>query len=194
MTSNSDSGFSREDAEAQFQLCEVVGVCLGQFSSVEESLAALYGIAAEMPSMEAAFKTHVAIREFSYRLAATDELVRFWIDRLDDAEAKSSLTLKWKSLHKAIRETSEDRNRIAHFSLNHETDADGKKTWYVCPYFQIYAHITEINKSNKAEIPKGTRKFDYATMRAKLKRFANTAKRIDEYINDVISHGGQLPK
>ena len=94
-----------------------MGVCLAQFSEIEESLAALYGTTAQIPKMETAFKTHDEIREFQYRLDATDSVTRAWINDLSDDVARKALEREWNALSGKIKEDSQTRNRIAHFTL-----------------------------------------------------------------------------
>lgn len=194
----SDSNSLPSDAEVRAwgDLCQSVGFCLLQFSKVEESLSALYGTAAGIPKMETAFRTHDEIREFQYRLGATSSAVRFWISSLPDEKAKEQLSAEWNSLERAIKEDSQERNRIAHFTIAPDEHADGTSTWYVCPYFQMFSHLTTIRGQPGEEfrIPDGVRKFDYDSMQAKITRFGRTASRIDRFINQLLEHGAQLPQ
>lgn len=185
---------SEKDIIAIGNLCQLVGSCLHNFSRVEESLAALYGIAAQMPSIEAAFKTHDEIREFQYRINATDAVVRHWASTLDDDVARQSLLTEWNTLHRQIKEDSQDRNKLAHFRLSPHDNDDGTTTWYVCPYFQIYSHLAHFKASGeKLKIPDGVRKFDVGSLEAKMAKFERTSKRIDGYINRLLELGARLP-
>ena len=93
-----------------------------------------------------------------------------------------------------IKEDSQERNQIAHFSIAHEPDDDGTLTWYVCPYFQIYSHLSFIQAQDKfTSLPPGTRKFDAKSMEAKAMRFLKTSERIDKFIGGLTVHGAQLP-
>lgn len=186
---------SPSDLDAYTALCHIIGSCLVQFATIEESLAALYCVAAEIPKIETAFKTHDEIREFQYRLNATNAVVRFWIKNISDDNAQKSLSKEWNALNRIIKEDSQERNRIAHSTLSANDNDDGSTTWFVVPYFQFYSHLSEYNKqSDKLKIPDGVKKFDMASMDAKLKRFAKTSKRIDRFIGGLTVHGAQLPK
>ncbi len=176
-------------------LCQLVGFALHHFSKVEESLAALYGTAASIPNIEVAFKAHDEIREFRYRLNSTDAVVRLWIAKMKDQAAAATLSEEWNALYRIIKGDSEDRNRIAHFTVVPEYRADGSVTWYVCPYFQIYSHISFYkNQDELAGLPPGIRKFDAKSMEAKAKRFLKTSKRIDKFIGGLLKHGAQIPQ
>ena len=184
-----------EDVNAQADLCQMVGFCLAQFSLIEENLAALYGTTAEIPSIEATFRTHDEIREFQYRLDATDAVVRFWIERIIDQDQRTTLANRWSSLNRRIKEDSQTRNRIAHFTLTPNENDDGTTTWFVCPYFQMFSHWSTVwGEDDKFKIPPGVRKFDLASLTAKLDRFDKTTNRIADFISDLISHGAQPPR
>jgi hypothetical protein len=182
--------------KSKLRLCQIVGACLAQFSEIEESLAALFATAAQIPSIETAFRIHDEIREFQYRLAATDTVVQKWLGDLKDERAKAILEESWGPLHKAIKEDSKDRNRLAHFRLAPNDNKDGTTTWFVCPYFQIFSHLSFLKTLNSeaVKIPDGVTKFDENALMAKLNRFSNTSKRIDRFIGGMCAHGAQLPK
>ena len=143
--------------------------------------------------MEIAFKTHDEIREFQYRLGATDAVVRLWISKLKAEKDRTSLSKEWNALQRIIKEDSQDRNRISHFSIGPEVGSDGSTKWYVCPYFQFYSHLSYYSSGEEnIQLPPGTRKFDIESMNAKAGRFLSTAERIDKFISDLRTHGAQL--
>ena len=80
-----------DDILAQRDLYLLVGTCIAQFSIVEESLAALFGIAAEISRMETAFRINDEIREFQYRLGATDSAVQTWVDQLENKKDQATI-------------------------------------------------------------------------------------------------------
>ena len=185
-----------DDMEAQRELYMLIGFCIAQFSVTEESLAALFGVAAEISNLETAFRINDEIREFQYRLGATDSAVQTWIDRLEDKDAQAALLGRWNTLRTAIKEDSRDRNRIAHSKIVPQINDDDTVTRFVCPYFQYYSHMAQIRaqKGEKFKIPDGVRKYDTQSMTAKLSRFSKTAKRIDAFINLLFEHGAPPPK
>ena len=177
------------------RLTQLVGFALLHFSKIEESLAILYGTAAGIPNIEVAFKAHDEIREFRYRLNSTDAVVRSWIANLKDEAASVTLSREWNALYRIIKGDSEDRNRIAHFNISHEVRDDGSAIWYVCPYFQMYSHISFYQTQVKlAGLPPGIRKFDTKSMEAKAKRFLKTSVRITKFIDLLLKHGAKIPE
>ncbi|WP_404425655.1 hypothetical protein [Thalassospira australica] len=187
--------WSDEDIIAYGELCQWVGMCLSVFSRIEESLAVLFGTAAGIPLIETAFRTHDEIREFHYRLDATNSVVRLWISSLPQHQSRNTLESEWNALCRIIKEDSQDRNRLAHFRIAPNDNKDGSTTYFVCPYFQIFSHVTALQAmKGKAKIPNGVRKFDVKSLEAKLNRFESTAKRIDRFIGGLTEHGAQLPK
>jgi hypothetical protein len=183
------------NAIAIANLCHLVGACLHNFSRIEESLAALYGTAAQMPSMEAAFRAHDEIREFQYRIGATDAVVRYWIEKFVTKDSEHKLFVaEWNTLHRHIKEDSQVRNKLAHFRIAAEHHKDGTKKWYVCPYFQIYSHISRFKgDGEELRIPEGVTKFSDDALIAKMERFERTRKRIDRFIAGLRGQGAQLP-
>ena len=199
MSDSDDHDISPEETEARSSLYLLVGACIAQFSIVEESLAALFGTAAEISSMETTFRINDEIREFQYRLGATDSAVQTWADRLGSDNNQATILDQWNTLRTAIKEDSQERNRLAHSIVVPNENDDDTTTWFVCPYFQYYSHISEIRilraqKEGKFKIPDRVRKYDIKSMKAKLNRFAKTSSRIDEFINLLLAHGAQLPK
>ena len=173
-------------------LCTQVGFCLAQFSKTEESLAALYGVAAGVARMEIAFRTHDAIREFQYRLGATDAVVRYWLEIYPDQSTREEAETEWNALYRVIKEDSQDRNRLAHFTIGSEVNSDDTITYYVCPYFQLFSKNPDALEAGI--IPAGTRKFDIKSMRSKMDRFVRNTKRIDSFIGRLTALGAPLPK
>lgn len=183
-----------EEIVNQASLCQLVGFCLAQFSKVEESLAALFGTVAAIPSMESAFRINDQIREFRYRLDATHSVVTAWIGTLQDQGTRDAMAKEWSVIRKSIKGESEDRNRIAHFSLAPNDNDDGTVTWYVCPYFQPLSHLSALREQgDKLKIPDAVKKFDVAALEAMLKRFAEAGRRLDKFINTTIEHGAKVP-
>ena len=187
---------SPEDLEAITFLCHRVGVCITQFSVIEESLAALFGVAAEISRMQTAFRINDEIREFQYRLGATDSAVRAWAEQLESNKDQAAILDQWNILRTTIKEDSQERNRLAHSKITPNENDDGTTTWFVCPYFQFYSYMSEIRaqKGDKFKIPDGVRKYDTKSMDAKLARFQKTTDRIDKFINLLFAHGAQPPK
>ena len=185
-----------DDTEARAVLHVLIGACIEQFSIIEESLAALFGIAAEISRMETAFRISDEIREFQYRIGATDSTVRTWVGRLESENDRAALLDQWNTLRNAIKEESQERNRIAHSKIVPNENNDGTTTWFVCPYFQFYSHMSEIQaqEGEKFKIPDGVRKYDAKSMTAKLARFEKTAGRIDEFIKLLFEQGAQPPR
>ena len=185
-----------DDIEAQTSLYLLIGACIAQFSIVEESLAALFGVAAEISRMETAFRINDEIREFQYRLGATDSAVQTWVDRLESKNDQAAVLDQWNTLRTAIKKDSEERNRLAHSKVVPNENDDGTTTWFVCPYFQFYSHMSEIRaqEGDKFKIPDGVRKYDAKSMTAKLARFEKITGRIDQFINLLFAHGAQPPK
>ena len=196
MVDPNDLDIPPEETEAQGNLFMLIGVCIAQFSIVEESLAALFGVAAGIPRMEMAFRISDKIREFQYRLGTTDSTVRAWVDSLKNKNDQAALLDRWNALCNAIKEDSQDRNRIAHSKVVPQENDDGTTTWFVCPYFQYYSHMAEIRaqKGEKFKIPDGVRKYDSKSMEAKLARFKKTSDQINQFINLLFAHGAQIPK
>ena len=196
MSDSDDLDLSPEDIRARTRLYLLVGACIAQFSIVEESLAALFGVAAEISRMETAFRINDEIREFQYRLGATDSAVQTWVGRLKSENDKATLLDQWNTLRIATKEDSQERNRLAHSKVAPNENDDGTTTWFVCPYFQFYSHMSEIRarKGDKFKIPDRVRKYDAKSMKAKLVRFVKTAGRIDEFINLLFAHGAQPPE
>ena len=195
--SNSDNPGSPIDVvQAQSELALLIGFCIAQFAVIEESLAALFAVAAQIPSIETSFRIHDEIREFQYRLGATDSAVRSWIDILENEETKDSLTSQWHTLRRDIKDDSEERNRIAHSRFAPNDNKDGTTTYFVCPYFQIYSHLSALKtqKGDLLKIPDGVRKYDAKSMEAKIRRFEKTSTRIDEFIAQLFAHGAPHPK
>ena len=139
-----------DDILAQRDLYLLVGTCIAQFSIVEESLAALFGIAAEISRMETAFRINDEIREFQYRLGATDSAVQTWVDQLENKKDQATILDKWKTLRTTIKDDSQERNRLAHSKIVPNENNDGTTTWFVCPYFQFYSHRSEIHAQKGA--------------------------------------------
>ena len=196
MVDPNDLDIPPEETEAQGNLLMLIGACIAQFSIVEESLAALFGVAAGIPRIEMAFRISDEIREFQYRLGTTDSAVPAWVDPLTNKNDQAALLDRWNALCTAIKEDSQDRNRIAHSKVVPQENDDGTTTWFVCPYFQYYSHMAEIRarKGEKFKIPDRVRKYDAESMNAKVRRFTKTARRIDEFINQLFAHGAQPPE
>lgn len=195
MSLDDPNSLSGDELAEIAELCELVGFCLYQFSRVEESLAALYGTAAGISNIETVFRSHDEIREFQYRLGMTDATVHSWIDHLADKDAAETLKKEWNTLHRIIKEDSQERNRVAHFSIMSEDNPNGTKTFFVCPYFQFYSHLSKYGRATEGfRIPDGIRKFDKKSMNAKLLRFEKTSDRIDRFVGGLIENGAQLPK
>jgi hypothetical protein len=181
------------DDHARAQLCWAVGLALANFSRIEESLATAFGTAAGIASIETAFRVHDSIREFRFRLDGTDQAIRAWHQKLRTAD-KAELETEWNALYRIIKEDSEDRNRIAHFSLMYEERQDDTRVWYVCPYFQLFSHWSAMQGMDKWRVPDGVRKFDMNTMEAKVNRFRGTRERLDKFINWMLGSGARLPE
>lgn len=199
MSESDDLDLSPEDLEAheaQRKLYMLIGCCIAQFSITEESLAALFGVAAGIPRLETAFRINDEIREFQYRLGATDSAIQTWVDQLENKDDQTALLDRWNTLREAIKEDSRDRNRIAHSKVVPQRNDDDTVTGFVCPYFQYYSHLSEIRaqKGKIFKIPDGVRKYDAKSMTAKLSRFSKTAKNIDVFINLLFEHGAPRPK
>jgi hypothetical protein len=124
-----------------------------------------------------------------------DAAVRLWIGNLKDDQAGEVLKSEWNKIYRKVKEDSETRNQLAHFRLFPNENDDGTTTWFVCPYFQVFSHLSSLRGNpDKLKVPDNVRKFDAKSMQAKLSRFASTGKRVDRFIGGLCAHGAQLPK
>ena len=196
MSDSDDLNISPEEVEGTTKLYLLIGACIAQFSIVEESLAALFGVAAGIPRMETAFRINDEIREFQYRLGATGSAVQTWAEQLENKNDQTAILDRWNTLRTTIKEDSQVRNRLAHSKIVPNDNDDGTTTPFVCPYFQFYSHMSEIRaqKGDKFKIPDGVRKYDAQSMTAKLARFEKTSGQIDQFINLLFAHGATPPK